>query len=245
MSSATPHTPERLIPERRGPHRAFLVLALALIVLGFLYRGKLLYALLYLEIWVGEAGPLAPILLGVICAIWFVLCLPGPPILGVVGTVFADEPWIAMGVAMFADVTATVVGFQTARHFARERVRNWLSGKPWFDWLETQVASKGLYGVFVMRMMPFFPNLFANYALGLIPLRFWPYLGASFLGSLPNNALYVFGTAGAVSLIRDGFANQLSLREAMIILVCLGVLVRLLQKVSKRLNQAKSETFVK
>lgn len=232
MSSINPN-----IPERRGPHRAFLVLGLALIALGFLYRGKLLYALLYLEIWVSEAGPIAPLLMMAICAVWSVLCLPGPPILGLVGTVFAEEPWLAMAVALVGDVTATIVGFQISRHFARERVKTWLSGKPWFDWLEGQVESKGLYGVFVMRMMPFFPNLFANYALGLTPLKFWPYLGASFLGSLPNNALYVFGTAGAISLIRDGFANQISLREALVIMLCLAVLARLLQKVSKRLNQ--------
>jgi uncharacterized membrane protein YdjX (TVP38/TMEM64 family) len=196
----------------------------------------------HLEIWVERAGPLAPLLLAVVCSFWATLCLPGPPILGFVGTLFADHPMLGMAVVLFGDTAATVIGFQIARRVARESVRERLGGKPWYEWLEVQVASRGLQAVFVVRMMPFFPNSLANYALGLTGLPFWPYLVASVAGSIPNLALYVFGSAGAVHLIREGFVSRPSLRGALAILLLLALLSRLLQRYTRgRLEPAGDE----
>lgn len=187
-----------------------------------------------MESWVSQAGSAAPLWLALICSVWATLCLPGPPILGLVGTLLADDPFTALAVVLFGDTAATVIGFLLARHYGRDRVRRWLGDKPWYEWLEAQVEARGLYGVFVVRMMPFFPNSLANYALGLTALSFWPYLAASVAGSIPNLALYVFGSAGTVALIREGLATQLTLREAALLLLLLAILARGLQRLTRR-----------
>lgn len=226
----------------RGAFRAYLALGLGLILAGLLFRGPLVLGLYRLEGWVETQGALAPLVMAVVCSLWFALCLPGPVVLGVAGTMFASEPWIGLAVVLFGDTAATIVGFQVSRRLARQRVKRWVGGKPWFEWLEKQLQTRGLYGVFIARMMPFFPNSLANYALGLTPLRFWSYLAASVLGSIPNLALYIFGAAGIVELLRDGMASALSLQRAMALLVLVGFGGWALQSVLRRTGKKVKAT---
>lgn len=235
MSSAIPpSTPSDKLPEKKGAFRAYLVFGMAVIVAGYLYRSELMLVLSGLEVIVGTLGPLAPLAMTVIAGVWAALCLPGPLMLGLIGTMFSSDPLIGLLVALGGDTIATVVGFQAARSAGRERVRHWLADKPWFDWLERHTAARGLYGVFFLRMMPFFPNSLANYALGLTSLKFWPYLTASVLGSIPNLALYIFGTAGTISLLRQGLASPTSLGLAVLFLILVALLVRGFQAFLRR-----------
>jgi uncharacterized membrane protein YdjX (TVP38/TMEM64 family) len=227
-------TSNKGVPERRGAFRAYLAAGVILIGTGFLFRADLILALSGLEVVVGTLGPLAPIVMSVISGAWATLCLPGPLMLGLVGTMFSADPLVGLLVALTGDTIATVVGFQLARSAGRERVRDWLEEKTWFEWLERHTETRGVYGVFFVRMMPFFPNSFANYALGLTALKFWPYLIASVLGSIPNLALFIFGAAGTVSLLREGFASPLSFGEALIFLLLVALLVKGLQAFLRR-----------
>ncbi len=226
--------PNKAVPERRGAFRAYLVMGLALIGAGFLFRADLILALSGLEVIVGTLGPLAPLAMSVISGAWATLCLPGPLMLGMVGTMFSADPLIGLAVALTGDTIATIIGFQIARSAGRDRVRVWLQEKTWFEWLERHTEIRGVYGVFFVRMMPFFPNSLANYALGLTALRFWPYLIASVLGSIPNLALFIFGAAGTVSLLREGFASPLSFGEALVFLSLVALLVKGLQAFLRR-----------
>lgn len=231
-----PPTGKSTTSEEVESYKLYLLLGLVLLGAGFFFRNDLIWTLAKLEAWVNQAGPEAPFIAAAFCSVWATLCLPGPPVLGLIGTLFADEPLVALLVVLFGDTFATVVGFQVTRHLGRERVKAWLGEKPWFHWLEEQIAARGLYGVFVVRMMPFFPNSLANYALGLTNLRFWPYLGASVAGSIPNLALYVFGSAGVVSLLREGFASPMSLGGGAIVLAAVSVALVALQRWLSRGN---------
>jgi uncharacterized membrane protein YdjX (TVP38/TMEM64 family) len=233
------------LPERRGAFRAYLAIGLAIIGAGYLYRAELVLALSSLEVIVGTLGPLAPIAMCIISGAWATLCLPGPLMLGLVGTMFSAEPFIGLLVVLAGDTIATIIGFQVARSAGRDKVREWLQEKSWFEWLERHTKSRGLYGVFFLRMMPFFPNSLANYALGLTALRFWPYLLASVLGSIPNLALYIFGTAGTISLLREGFASPASFAKALLLLILVALLVKGFQSLLKRRASALEESDAK
>jgi uncharacterized membrane protein YdjX (TVP38/TMEM64 family) len=212
-----------------------LYVASGLIVLacGVWYRESLMSALYSLEAVFARHHIWGPILLSLIASLWAILCLPGPIILGFVGTVYSHEPWLGLLIVVVADSVAEVFGFLVARHLGRERVSKWLEKKPWFQWLEEQTEIRGAYGVFVIRMMPFFPNSLANYAMGLSALRFGPYIVASILGSIPNLAVYVMGTAGAVHLLRTGFGMDALYVASAILLVTTIVLIGL-QSVLRR-----------
>ena len=194
-----------------------------------------------LESTVAELDFWGPIIVTVIASIWAILCLPGPIILGFVGTVYSTDPHIALAVAVAADSVAELVGFLVARHFGREQVLRWLGDKPWFQWLEEQTELRGAYGVFVIRMMPFFPNSLANYAFGLSRLRFWPYFIASVLGSIPNLALYIMGTAGLVHLVRHGLGGGINFYTAGGFVIVTVILLWGLQSVLHRYGKLADE----
>lgn len=186
----------------------YLVFGIVVVGSGIFYRTPLTHALYSLESTVDHLGILGPAFLVAVTAVWAILCLPGPVVFGFVGTIYSSHPHNALLVVLASDAIAQAVGFLVARHLWRERATKWLSKKPWFLWLEEQAELRGAYGVLVIRMMPFFPNSLANYAFGLSALRFGPYLLASVLGSIPNLGLYIYGTAGAIHLIRSGLGED-------------------------------------
>ena len=186
----------------------YLLFGLTVIAIGLFHGNLLTVTLQRLESTINELDFWGPLLLTLVASLWAIFCLPGPIILGFIGTLYSHDPHIGIAIAVAADTVAEIVGFLVARHLGREQVIQWLGKKPWFQWLEEQVEQRGAYGVFVVRMMPFFPNSLANYAFGLSALRFWPYLIASVLGSIPNLALYIGGTAGVVHLVRHGFKTE-------------------------------------
>jgi uncharacterized membrane protein YdjX (TVP38/TMEM64 family) len=212
-------------PEKKSdkkPDSADRTLSIGLIVLfGVVVIGTGLWHGEWLAQWLKEMESSVadldfwgPVIVTMLASVWATLCLPGPIMLGFIGTVYSNDPHIAIAVAVAADSVAELIGFLVARHFGREQVLRWLGEKPWFQWLEEQTELRGAYGVFVIRMMPFFPNSLANYAFGLSRLKFWPYFIASVLGSIPNLALYIMGTAGIVHLVRHGLGSGLSVYTA-------------------------------
>lgn len=205
----------------------YVFFGVAVLASGVFFRDSLIAALYSLETTVERLDYWGPILVTLVASLWAVLCLPGPVILGFIGTVYSNSPWLGLFIAVLADSVAEVVGFLVARHFGREPVSRWLEKKPWFQWLEEQAHTRGAYGVFVIRMMPFFPNSLANYALGLSALRFWPYIIASILGSIPNLAVYIFGTAGAIHLVRTGIGEETLYVSGIVICVTVVVLMLL------------------
>ncbi|MCA9790278.1 MAG: TVP38/TMEM64 family protein [Candidatus Eremiobacteraeota bacterium] len=176
--------------------------AIILVVVLFAFRAELGPILHGLEAAVARAGPVGPLVFVLVYAVWATLCLPGPLMLAAAGTLFASRPLVAISCIWLGDALAQAVAFQVARRWARQRIEAWLGDKPWFSWLQAQISKQGARAVFTVRLMPFFPNSLANYAFGLTPLSFWPYLLASVAGSLPNTALYVGGAAGVVHLVK-------------------------------------------
>ena len=212
----------------------YVVFGLLVIGAGIWHGESLSSALSQLESTVSELEFWGPVLVTVLASLWAILCLPGPIILGFIGTVYSRDPHIGLAVAVAADSVAEAVGFLVARHLGREQVLKWLGEKHWFQWLEEQIALRGAYGVFVIRLMPFFPNSLANYAFGLSSLRFWPYFIASVLGSIPNLALYIMGTAGVVHLVRHGLGAGINMYTAGGLLVVTVILLLGLQAVLRR-----------
>lgn len=222
------------VPERRGLFVLYLLLALGVLSAGYVFRGELAGLLSRLEGVVTLLGPAAPVAMAVVCGLWGALCLPGPLMQGTVGTLFATKPLVALGVVVAGETIAQIIAFTIGRTLGRQRVRERLQGQPWFAKLETETEKKGLYGVFVFRLMPFFPNALGSYAFGLTSLRFWPYLIASVVGSFPKMVLYIYGTTSLVRLLKAGALSSRVLVMAVLLLLVLALLGRALQKRLRR-----------
>lgn len=225
-------------PERKGLFVVYAAIAIALMAAGYVFRSDLAKLLFKLEGVIGILGPAAPLGMAVICGIWGALCLPGPLMQGTVGTLFASEPLVALAVVVAGETIAQIIAYGLARSVGREKVRHKLEGKPWFKRLEEETAKKGFYGVFVFRLMPFFPNALGSYAFGLTSLKFWPYVVASVLGSFPKMVLYIYGTTSVVKLFRTGSISAQTLTAAAGGVVVLAIMGRLLQL---RLRRPRAE----
>lgn len=222
--------PSPALPARRGLFVLYLLIALALLSAGYLFSDKLGLLLHHIEEGVRLMGPAAPFAMTAVCGIWGTLCLPGPLLQGAVATMFSTTPWIALGVVVAGEMIAQATSFTLARHWGRERVRNRLSGQAWFQRLEIQTEKRGVQGVFLFRLMPFFPNALASYAFGLTRLQFVPYLLASGLGSVPKMVLYIFGTTSLVNWLRSGAMSPRALIATVTLLILVTVLARWWQR---------------
>ena len=225
---------------RRGLFVLYLLIAVGLLSAGYLFRGELVSLLHSIERVVQQMGSAAPVGMAIVSGIWGVFCLPGPLMQGAIATMFSTNPWIALAVAIAGETIAQSVAFEIARRGGRDKVRQQLSGRPWFQKLELETARGGAQGVFLFRLMPFFPNALASYAFGLTGLRFVPYLGASIVGTIPKLFMYVFGTTSLVNWLRSGLLTPRALGLSILALGVLTLLARLWQKRLRKNMEKKS-----
>jgi uncharacterized membrane protein YdjX (TVP38/TMEM64 family) len=181
----------------------WFIAAVVLVLGGFAFRGDVGPALHLMEKAVQNSGTFGPVLFTLVFALWGTLCLPGPIILTVAGTLFASRPVLGILCVSIGDTIAQATAFQIAKWGARDQVQAWLGSKSWFGQLEKQIEARGAQAVFTIRLLPVFPNSLASYAFGLLDLSFWRYLLASWAGTLPALAAYVGGTASVVHLLKN------------------------------------------
>ncbi len=119
-----------------------------------------------------------------------VLLLPGSLLTLAAGLVFG----LGYGFALvsFSSVVGASCAFLVGRFFARDWVAGKLAAVPKFAALDEAIAQKGALIVLLTRLSPVFPFNLLNYALGLTGVKFWSYVGASWIGMIPGTLLYVY-----------------------------------------------------
>ena len=182
----------------------WLMIGCLLVVAGYvLYhmRRQVVPALNALEAWVAEAGVMGPIVLILVIGVWLALLLPAPLVLGLTGTAYAHNPLLAIMVSALGVGLAQCTGFLLTRFYLRDTVSQKLGHQAWFRKLSDTVEKNGARGVFIIRILPVFPNILCNYSLGLTNISFGPYILASVAGSLPLVTVLVLGTSGFIYLM--------------------------------------------
>ncbi len=124
-----------------------------------------------------------------------VLLVPGSLLTLGAGFVFGLPAGLA--IVSLSSTLGASAAFLTGRYFVRDWVENKLSAYPRFAALDRAVGERGALIVLLTRLSPVFPFNLLNYGLGITRVKFWHYVGASWLGMLPGTALYVYlGSAG-------------------------------------------------
>jgi uncharacterized membrane protein YdjX (TVP38/TMEM64 family)/rhodanese-related sulfurtransferase len=167
-----------------------------------------------IEVWVKEAGPLAPLLFIALYALAAVLLLPG--------TVFTLAGGILFGPVMGTvwNLTGATLGallaFLTSRHLASRWVAR-RSGRRLAK-LMRGVEAEGWRFVAFVRLVPLFPYNLVNYALGLTRIPFIQYALATLFGMLPACIAYTYlGYAGREALAGgEGLVHKLMLALALL-----------------------------
>jgi uncharacterized membrane protein YdjX (TVP38/TMEM64 family) len=135
------------------------------------------------------------------------LFVPGAPLTIVAGAVYGFL-WGAVVVSL-ASATADAAAFLIARHLARSRIEHLARRYPSFAAVDQAIAEGGWKVVALLRLSPAIPYSASNYLYGLTGIRFWPYLLASWVFTLPGTGLYAYlgflGTEALVGRTRTPF----------------------------------------
>lgn len=97
--------------------------------------------------------------------------------------------WPALVTISFASTIGATLAFLSSRFLLRSWVQRRFGDK--LDTINEGIARDGAYYLFTLRLVPIFPFVLINLAMGLTPLRGATFFWVSQLGMLPGTAIYV------------------------------------------------------
>jgi uncharacterized membrane protein YdjX (TVP38/TMEM64 family) len=149
------------------------------------------------ELWIEQAGVLAPLVFILIYIAATVLFLPGSVFTLAGGVLFG--PYLGVLYNLIAATIGAALSFLIARYLASDWVSNKTGGT--VKQLINGVEAEGWRFVAFVRLVPLFPFNILNYALGLTKIRFIEYVTATFIFIIPGGAAYTYiGYAGREAL---------------------------------------------
>ncbi len=172
-----------------------------LIVAGLLAAGHFLPVAAWfqhLNGWIGSLGWAAPLTYVAIYILGTVAFLPGSVLTIGAGILFGlwGIPVVSVGATIGASLA-----FLIARYLAREKIAAWAEGNARFQAIDKAVGAQGGKLIGLLRLSPVIPFNVSNYFYGLTRVGFWPYVLATWAGTLPGTCLYVYlGAAGKAGL---------------------------------------------
>jgi uncharacterized membrane protein YdjX (TVP38/TMEM64 family) len=175
--------------------------AVLLIVAGLLAAGHFLPVAAWfgrLNGWIGSLGWAAPLIYIAIYVVGTVAFLPGSVLTSGAGVLFGlwGIPVVSVGATIGA-----ALAFLVARYLAREKIARLAENNAKFRAIDKAVGEQGGKLVGLLRLSPVIPFNVSNYFYGLTTVKFWPYVLATWLGTLPGTCLYVYlGAAGKAGL---------------------------------------------
>lgn len=176
--------------------RGLVLLGLAAgIAVAIVYRDQ--FDVDALEVWIKDAGVLAPVVFMLIYALATVLFLPGSVLTLAGGALFGPI------LGTFYNLTGATLGAALAFLISRYLASNWVADKAGgkVKQLINGVEGEGWRFVAFVRLVPLFPFNLLNYALGLTKIRFLHYLIATYVFMLPGAFAYTWlGYAGREAL---------------------------------------------
>jgi uncharacterized membrane protein YdjX (TVP38/TMEM64 family)/rhodanese-related sulfurtransferase len=202
--------------------RMLLLIALVIgIAFAIQYRDR--FDAEALQVWVNDAGVLAPVVFIAIYALATVLFLPGSVITLAGGALFGP----LMGT--FYNLTGATLGAALAFIISRYLASDWIAHKAGgrVRQLINGVEVEGWRFVAFVRLVPLFPFNLLNYALGLTRIRFLHYLIATYVFMLPGAIAYTWiGYAG-----REAVSGGEGLIQKLLIALALLAVVAFLPRI--------------
>jgi uncharacterized membrane protein YdjX (TVP38/TMEM64 family) len=152
-------------------------------------RALLIRFLEILQQYLDDLGGWAILAFAVVFLVVQMLMIPGAPLGLAAGFFFGFERgWMAL---MLGCTLGATVNFWIARTFARDWVQRRFGNNEKFQLIDRAIGREGWKIVALLRFVPI-PFGLANYSYGLTPVRFVPYILATFFAIIPANSLFVW-----------------------------------------------------
>lgn len=182
------------LPEHRsGLRRVARVAAYLVIIASVLVILRALPAAQVLDLVqkkVGMMGFWGPIAFGAAYFLAAVLFVPGSALTLAAGAIFGLLGGFVT--VSLASTAAAGASFLIARYLARDKVRRMAETNRTFGAIDRAIEQGGWKIIALLRLSPAVPFSLGNYLYGLTPVRFWPYLIASWIAMMPGTFLYVY-----------------------------------------------------
>ncbi|MGW1004710.1 TVP38/TMEM64 family protein [Streptomyces sp. NPDC002520] len=126
-----------------------------------------------------------------VCTVAFV---PRPLLNLAAGALFGSQ--VGLGTALTGTVLGAGVAFGLGRILGQDALRPLLRGR-WLKAADGQLSRHGFRSMLAARLFPGVPFWAANYCAAVSRMRWYPFLVATALGSIPNTAAYAVAGARA------------------------------------------------
>lgn len=168
-----------------------------------------------LESWLTAAGRYGPVAYVLIAATATVLLIPASLFILLGGVLFG--PLFGTLYSLIGATLGAALAFLIARYIAADWIATRSHGR--FKQLVDGVEAEGWHFVAFVRLVPIFPFFLLNYALGLTRIKFYPYIIATLICSVPGvTAITYLGYVGKEALAGGDALIQKSL-------IAVGILV--------------------
>ncbi len=194
MTETTTDAPPKKIPWK------FIISAITIIALFALWRVLPLEQwLTQFNHWVSGLGTIGMIVYGLFYIVATILFVPGA--VTTIGSGFLFGLWWGTLVVNISATIGAACAFLIARYLARDWVRAKAEQNAKFNAIDKAIGKQGGKIVGLLRLSPALPFSLSNYLYGLTAVRFWPYVVATWLGTLPGTLMFVyFGVIGKAGL---------------------------------------------
>jgi uncharacterized membrane protein YdjX (TVP38/TMEM64 family) len=191
-----------------------------------------------LRAWIEGLGPIGFLVFGAAYVLAAVLLIPVWPLSITGGLAFGA--WGFVWVPISATLGAAAA-FLISRYFARGKIREWIAQRPRYRAVDRAVGEEGWKIVILLRLSPLVPYNLMNYFCGMTRVPFPAYLLATFLGTIPVTAMYVYlGYIGqAVASGSMGWAQWTLLGIGLAATVGLTILIT--RKIRPKLAEADEQ----
>ena len=166
--------------------------------------------------WVSGLGTVGLIVYGLFYIAATVLFVPGA--ITTIGSGFLFGLWWGTLVVNISATIGAACAFLIARYLARNWVRAKAEQNAKFHAIDKAIGKQGGKIVGLLRLSPALP--FSHYLYGLTAVKFWPYVIATWLGTLPGTVMFVYlgaiGKAG-LTVATDGTTTSSPAQQAFLI----------------------------
>jgi uncharacterized membrane protein YdjX (TVP38/TMEM64 family) len=142
-----------------------------------------------LTTWFERLGAAGPIAFGLAYMLAAILLIPVWPLSITGGLVFGSWGFVIVPIAATLGACAA---FLISRYLARGRVRAWLAGRPRYQAVDRAIGEEGWKVVVLLRLSPLVPYNLMNYFCGMTRISCTSYVMATFVGTIPVTAMYVY-----------------------------------------------------
>ena len=139
--------------------------------------------------WARGLGPAGLALISAAYVVGTVLAVPGFPMTLAVAVIYG---WWALPISFLGGLSAAVISFLAARHFARNLVKRLLDRHPALKAVDSVARDETFKTILLARLTPVTPFALENYAFGLTGVRFGSFMLASAVGIVPGTILTVW-----------------------------------------------------